>query len=398
MSRFVLITPDSKFDLLVRTAVAGGLQGEVRSFLTSALPADPQQLLAGLGQPPEVLILGPEVPVDEALLLATVFDVQYPEISIILAGEYEPELVVQAMRAGIRDVLSPSAEIAQVTAVLERACQAHSARRRTQQPVGEKSEDSGLVIGVFSPKGGVGKTTVATNIAVGLGKIAPMGVVIVDLDLQFGDVASALCLDPEHTVLDAVSPTASRDTMVLKAFLTVHPAGFYALCAPTKPSDADHISVDQVGRLLDQLAGAFQYVIVDSAPGLPEVGLTAMERCTDAVWVTGMDVPSVRGLRSGLDVLKKLDILPETRHVVLNMADPKAGLSIQDIEASIAAPVDVSIPRSRSVAFSTNRGIPVLQQGKTDRAVKGYRQLIQRFDPKWRAQPARKLHRRVVLR
>ncbi|MBM6622428.1 AAA family ATPase [Micrococcaceae bacterium RIT802] len=398
MSRFVLITPDARFDHLLRTAVAASMHGEVRSFLTSALPEDPQQLLAGLAVPPEVLVLGPEVPVDEALRLATVFDVQFPEISIILAGEYEPKFVVQAMRAGIRDVLSPTAELAQVTAVLERACQAHSARRRTRRPMDEQPANKGLVIGVFSPKGGVGKTTVATNIAVGLGKIAPMGVVIVDLDLQFGDVASALCLDPEHTVMDAVSPTASRDTLVLKAFLSVHPAGFYALCAPTSPSEADHITVEQVGRLLDQLAGEFQYVIVDSAPGLPEVGLTAMERCTDAVWVTGMDVPSVRGLRSGLDVLKKLDILPETRHVVVNMADPKAGLSIQDIEASIGAPVDVSIPRSRSVAFSTNRGIPVLQQAKNDRAVKGYRQLLQRFDPKWRAQPARKVHRRVVLR
>jgi pilus assembly protein CpaE len=398
VSHFVLITPDPQFEQLVRAAVTGGLQGEVRSFLTNSVPTSPQHLLDSLAHAPEVLILGPGVPVDEALRLATVFDVQCPEISLILAGEFEPELVVQAMRAGIRDVLAPGADVAQVRSVLDRACQAYSARRRSQRPASAEPQDKGLVIGVFSPKGGVGKTTVATNIAVGLGKIAPMGVVIVDLDLQFGDVASALCLDPEHTVMDAVSASASQDTLVLKAFLSVHPAGIYALCAPTNPSDADHITPEQVARLLDQLAGEFQYVVVDSAPGLPELGLTAMERCTDAVWVSGMDVPSVRGLRSGLDVLKKLDILPETRHVVLNMADPKSGLSIQDIEASIGAPVDISVPRSRTVAFSTNRGIPVLQQAKSDRAVKGFQHLVRRFDPAWRAQPARKVHRRVVVR
>lgn len=397
MNRFVLITPDARFDQLVRSAVIG-LQGEVRSFLTSTVPVDPQQLLGSLAQTPEVIIIGPGIAIDEALRLATVFDVQCPEISLILAGEYDPELVVQAMRAGVRDVLDPTADVAQVRFVLDRAGQAYSARRRNQQPANSEPQDKGLVVGVFSPKGGVGKTTVATNIAVGLGKIAPMDVVIVDLDLQFGDVASALCLDPEHTVLDAVSASASQDTLVLKAFLTVHPAGFYALCAPTDPSEADHVTPDQVTRLLDQLAGEFRYVVVDSAPGLPELGLTALESCTDAVWVSGMDVPSVRGLRSGLDVLKRLDILPETRHVVLNMGDPKAGLSIRDIEASIGAPVDVSIPRSRSVAFSTNRGIPVLQQAKADRAVKGFQRLVQRFDPQWRAQPARKAHRRVVLR
>ena len=399
MSRFVLISPDAQFDQLIRAAVQGGLHGEVRSFLTTSVPTDPRQLLDSLEQAPEVLILGPGIPVDEALRLATVFDVQCPEISVVLAADYDPELVVHAMRAGIRDVLAPSADIAQVASVLDRACQAHSARSRHQQPASAESQEKrGQVIGVFSPKGGVGKTTVATNIAVGLGKIAPMGVVIVDLDLQFGDVASALSLDPEHTVMDAVSFSASQDTLVLKAFLTVHPAGLYALCAPKDPADADHVTSAHIERLLDQLSAEFEYVIVDSAPGLTELALTAMERCTDAVWVSGMDVPSVRGLRTGLDVLKKLDILPETRHVVLNMADPKTGLTIGDIETWIGAPVDVSIPRSRTVAFSTNRGIPVLQESKSDRAVKGFAHLARRFDPQWRVRPARKLHRRVVVR
>jgi pilus assembly protein CpaE len=110
-----------------------------------------------------------------------------------------------------------------------------------------------------------------------------------------------------------------------------------------------------------------------------------------------MDIPSVRGLRSGLDVLRQLNILPETRHVVLNMADAKAGLTVQDVESTIGAPVDVNIPRSRAVAFSTNRGIPVLQEPLKDPAVKGLRQLVDRFNPTWRAQAQRKLHRRVVV-
>jgi pilus assembly protein CpaE len=225
-----------------------------------------------------------------------------------------------------------------------------------------------------------------------------MSVVIVDLDLQFGDVASGLYLDPEHTITEAVSPSASMDSMVLKAFLTVHPAGIYALCAPKNPVEADHITPDQVARLLDQLADEFQYVVVDTAPGLPEVGLTAMERCTEVVWVAGMDVPTLRGLRSGLDILRQLEILPEHRHVVLNMADSKSGLSVQDVEATIGAPVDVSIPRSRAVPFSTNRGIPLLQNGRKDPAFRGLSQLVQRFDPAWRATTQRKQHKRVVVK
>jgi pilus assembly protein CpaE len=398
MSRFVLITPDVDFDGRLRQAVAGGLQGGVQTLFTSLLPADPNDLFAHLNQEqPEVLILGPDVPVEEALRLATVMNVRFPEISVVLATEPDPDFILQAMRAGIRDILSPSSDPAQMRVLLERASQQFASRYRGPAAVPMTETNKGLVIGVFSPKGGVGKTTIATNIAIGLGKIAPMSVVIVDLDLQFGDVASGLYLDPQHTVTDAVSPAASQDSLVLKAFLTVHPGSIYALCAPPTPVDADEITPEQVSRLLEQLSEQFQYVVVDTAPGLPEIGLAAMEQCTDVVWVSGMDIPSVRGLRSGLDVLRQLDILPETRHVVLNMADSKLGLTVQDLESTIGAPGDVSIPRSRAVALSTNRGIPVLQESAKDPATKGLNQLVERFNPVWRAKSQRKLHRRVVV-
>lgn len=397
MSRFVLITPNADFDGHLRQAVAGGLQGGVQTFFTNVLPAGPYDLFAQLNQEqPEVLILGPDVPIDEALRLATVLDVQVPDLTVLLVTEPDPDLILQAMRAGVRDILSPSADPAHLRVLLERACQTFARRHRTEQPH-QAHNSKGRVIGVFSPKGGVGKTTIATNLAIGLGKVAPMSVVVVDLDLQFGDVASGLYLNPEHTVTDAVSPAASQDTLVLKAFLTVHPSSIYALCAPDNPVEADHIAPEQVTRLLEQLAEEFQYVVVDTAPGLPEIGLAAMEACTDVVWVSAMDIPSVRGLRSGLDILRQLDILPEGRHVVLNMADAKCGLSVQDIESTIGAPVDVSVPRSRAVAFSTNRGIPVLQEAKRDPAVKGLNQLVDRFSPNGQSKNQRNSHRRVVV-
>lgn len=396
MSRFVLISPNTDFDARLRRAVGGGLTGGVQTF-AAVDPANPGELFAKLDQErPEVLILGPDVPAEDALRLATVFDVQLPELSVILVGEADPDVVLLAMRAGIRDILSPASDPAQIRVLLERACQSYASRNRTAA-IQNPDAPRGLVIGVFSPKGGVGKTTIATNIAIGLGKVAPMSVVVVDLDLQFGDIASGLYLNPEHTVTDAVSASASQDSLVLKAFLTVHPSSIYALCAPRTPVEADSITPQQVSRLIAQLAEQFQYVVIDTAPGLPEVGLAALEQCTDVVWVSAMDVPSIRGLRSGLDILRRLDLLPETRHVVLNMADAKSGLSVQDVEATIGAPVDVSIPRSKAVAYSTNRGIPVLQDARRDPAVKGLRQLVSRFDPAWRAKAQKKLHRRVVV-
>jgi pilus assembly protein CpaE len=398
MSRFVLLSPNVEFDQRLRQAVANGLRGTVQTIASDILPAGPQQLFALLNQEqPEVLIIGPDVPADEALRFAKVFDVQLPGLSLVLVSEADPSGLLHAMRAGIRDILNPHSDAAEIRVLLEHACQSFATRHRSHESAPAENGGKGLVIGVFSPKGGVGKTTLATNIAIGLGQIAPMGVVIVDLDLQFGDVASGLYLNPEHTVTDAVSSAANQDSLVLKAFLTVHPAGIYALCAPPNPVEADQITPDQVTRLLEQLSKEFQYVVVDTAPGLPEIGLAAMEQCTDVVWVSAMDIPSLRGLRSGLEVLRQLEIMPDSRHVVLNMADAKAGLNVQDVESTIGAPVDVSIPRSRAVALSTNRGIPVLQESKKDPAVKSLKQLVERFNPVWRTQAQRKLHRRVVI-
>jgi pilus assembly protein CpaE len=398
MSRFVLLSPNAEFDQRLRAAVANGLRGSVQTIASDILPAGPQQLFALLNQEqPEVLIIGPDVPTEEALRFAKVFDVQLPGLSLVLVSDADPSALLHAMRAGIRDILSPNADAAEIRVLLEHACQSFATRHRSHESAPAENGGKGLVIGVFSPKGGVGKTTLATNIAIGLGQIAPMSVVIVDLDLQFGDVASGLYLSPEHTVTDAVSQAAHQDSLVLKAFLTVHPAGIYALCAPPTPVEADHITPDQVTRLLEQLSREFQYVVVDTAPGLPEIGLAAMEQCTDVVWVSAMDIPSLRGLRSGLEVLRQLEIMPESRHVVLNMADAKAGLNVQDVESTIGAPVDVSIPRSKAVALSTNRGIPVLQESKRDPAVKSLKQLVERFNPVWRTQAQRKVHRRVVI-
>lgn len=398
MSRFVIITPAADFEGRVREAVAGGLHGTVHALPESALNGGPQGILEQqTGEPPEVIILGPDVSIDEALKLATVIDLQYPQISVVLAANTTAGLVLTAMRAGIRDILSPNADTETIRILLERVCLSAAGRRSGLSIPGDSEHKAGRVIAVMSTKGGVGKTTVATNLAVGLAKVAPMSVVIVDLDLQFGDVASGLLLDPEHTTIDAVTGPASQDVMVLKAFLTVHPGGFYALCAPSKPNEADLVTADHVRRLLAQLATEFRYVIVDTAPGLDDYALATLEYATDVVWVVGMDIPSVRGLHTGLGVLKELGLVPKGRHVVLNFASRRAGLTVQDIEATLGVPVDVVLPHSATLPLSTNKGIPVLQEDIRDSAAKGLRKLVERFDPDWGTKVHWKMHRRAIV-
>ncbi|GHD04494.1 AAA family ATPase [Zhihengliuella salsuginis] len=397
MSRFLLITDshplESRLQACIDSAVPGSLY-RVGAGAASQPPGD--VLRRSLGEPTDVVVIGPDVATDTALRLASGLAASAPDVAVVLIAESDedPELMRSAMRAGIRDVAPADADPAALRLAIERACAAVDRRRHPADA--DSARPRAEVITVLSPKGGVGKTTIATNLAVGLARVAPQRVVVVDLDLQFGDVASALNLEPEHVITDAAHNAAAQDSVVLKAYLARTEHGVYALCGPRTPAEADHLSPEQIGFVIDQLAVEFDYVVIDSAPGLGEHLLAALERTTAAVWICGMDVPSVRGTNNALAVLSELQLVPRGRHTVVNLADKRSGLTIGDIESTLGAPVDVVIPRSRTVPLSTNRGIPHLADGRHDSAFRGLSKLVDRFGAE-EQQRLRQLHRREVV-
>ncbi len=373
----VLGAADEELVLRVEEAT----DGDLHVLPPGRLPADPARLFEQLvdGELPEVLLVGPQAAPQEAFGLAARLDVQCPGITVVLLADPTPETWREAMRAGVRDLLPPTADAGAIRAAVERAGAAAAERRRVLRPVEETARYTGRVITVASPKGGVGKTTVASNLAIGLTESAPQSTVLVDLDVQFGDVASALGLVPEYALPDVAHGPASEDTMVLKTFLTQHPSGLYAVCGAESPAAGDTVTAADVTRLLTSLAREFRYVVVDTAPGLSEQTLAALDRATDVVMLSSMDVPGVRGLRKELDVLRELCMIPCARHVVMNFADAKGGLSVRDVETAIGTGVDVVVPRSAAVPASTNQGVPILAGGRRDPAAKELRRLVARF-------------------
>jgi pilus assembly protein CpaE len=170
--------------------------------------------------------------------------------------------------------------------------------------------------------------------------------------------------------------------MLLKTFLTVHPANFYALCGSESPAAADRIGPKQVRELLSRLAEQFRFVVVDTGAGLDEHTLAALEESNEAVIVSSMDVASIRNVRKEIEILAQLNILPPTRHFVLNFADRQSGMSVRDVEAVVGLPVNIVVPRAPEVSLASNRGVPVLLDKKAGAAAKAIRQLVKRFDEK----------------
>ncbi len=396
MSRVVLVTASADLTERVRYATGGGFL----ALPHGPMPSDPAaffQLLGG-APAPEVVLLDPGQAHDQALALAAGFDRQCPGITVILVSDLGADIVLPAMRAGIRDILPPTSDPSEIRVVLDRALMTAQARVPGAAAAASGAEHvllpTGRVVSVASPKGGVGKTTVSTNVAVGLAQAAPRSTVLVDLDVQFGDVASALNLNPEYTLPDMVHGPASRDTMALKTFLSLHETGLYVVSGPETPAAADAVTGEDVTRLLQMLATEFRFVVLDTAPGMSEHTLAALDLTTDLLLVTSMDVPGVRGLRKELDTLTELGMFTDSRHIILNFTDPSGGLTVADVEATIGTSIDLALPRSPLVVQSVNQGIPLLQSQGKDPMTRGLRQLVERLAPNLSSPPAEGATRR----
>lgn len=245
-------------------------------------------------------------------------------------------------------------------------------------PSEEVAADPNRIITILSPKGGAGKTSSATNLAVGLAKKYPREVVLVDLDLQFGDVASNLRLQPTTTILD-VARAWPVDSAQVKLALTSHSTGLYTLCAPLNPAEADEIAAEHVTGVLRALHRSFKYVVVDTDPGLSERVLSALDVSTDMVMICSTEVPSIRGLKKALEALDVVGLTSARRILVLNRSNAKVGVDIQQLERTIGREVDVRVPSSIDMVLATNDGIPIMESGRNPDLVRAFEHLVEQF-------------------
>ena len=216
--------------------------------------------------------------------------------------------------------------------------------------------------------------------AVGLAASGGQRVVLVDLDLQFGDVADALQLRPESSIAD-LHVGGSASTTSLKALLTKRGENLYALAAPPNPADGDEVTSAEVEEILGMLAAEFDVIVVDTSAGLTEATLSAVEASTDLMLVCDLSVSSVRGLRKLVDTLDALDLKASQRHFILNRADSRVGVTVEDAASVVGMPITVAIPSARDVPLSMNQGIPVIEAAPRTQVARRYQDAAAIFAP-----------------
>ncbi|MBO9520751.1 MAG: P-loop NTPase [Nocardioidaceae bacterium] len=302
------------------------------------------------------VVLGPNIALADTVALAERLRYSHPTTGLVLLRhELSSEVFQQAMRAGIPAVVA-AADLEGMAAAVERSRQTWEAIRG---PAFEGEDRHGKVITVFSPKGGVGKTTVAVNIGVALGGSGAARVCVVDLDLAFGDVAITLQLIPEHTIAEAVEAEEHLDFSLLETLLTRH-ENCSILAAPTHPEGKDRISPALIRRVLRILRQHFDYIVVDTSPSFDDQVLHAFDETDECILVATLDVPTVKNMKVALETLDALNLVEGHRHLLLNRADDEVGLSPANVESLLKMPVATALPSALAVANATNHGRPIV--------------------------------------
>jgi len=304
-----------------------------------------------------LVVLAPSLDLDEALAFVEAQVGRRPWLDVVVMRDrVDLADVRRAARAGARDVLE-AADVAGLAETCARLGERASRRVIPTVPAAERTS-RGKVITVFSAKGGAGKTTVATNLAATLNGRGAARVCLVDFDLEFGDVAITLRLDPRKTVADMLAWEEFTPDAVPSLLTSAGPR-FDCLLAPVGPGQSEKLSTALTGRLLDHLADHYDYVVVDTPAGFTEHVLAALDASDHLVLITAPELPSLKNLRLTLDMLDLLGYSKDIRSLVVNRADVKAGLTAADLEDVTMTPLTAHIPSSPDVPASINRGVPL---------------------------------------
>jgi pilus assembly protein CpaE len=291
---------------------------------------------------------GPAFPAD---MLAGIREHSRAAVILLASGDCSG-LLEEALEAGIADVLPLPQLTENVVFAIRKV--SHVGRRL------QGGERQGRVITVFSPKGGTGKTVISSNMASCLARKHNLRTLLLDLDLQFGDAAIMLGLEPEKTIYDLVVAPGELDPEKLAGYTTRHACGLDVLPAPLRPEDAELVTEAKLARLLEVASHSYDAIVVDTSPFFHGPMLATLDRTNDLLLICGMDVPTVKNVRLGLQTLELLSFPPDRIKVVLNRANSNVGIKRTEIERALETKIRFDLPSDRAVPLGVNRGNPVI--------------------------------------
>jgi pilus assembly protein CpaE len=310
---------------------------------------------------PDLLLVACAGYSERALYLIEAASKQRPERPVVVLFYGVPDgFLHRAFEMGADDLLTMPAS----TEDLEFALRKVMARRRGSIAGGTTNP----MICIVGPKGGTGKTLAACNLAVALAQKGSRSI-IVDLDLQFGDVGIAMGLSPDRTIYDLARTGGSLDPDKAEDFLTNHASGARALLAPSRPDQAGTVTVEFLRELYAVLRARHDFVIVDTPPGFTPEVIASIDLASDLLVVGMLDALSLKDTKLGLETLSLMGVSTERIRLILNRADSSVGISRGEAETILGRTPDAFVPSDRQIPRATTDGQPiVVASGRSEAA------------------------------
>jgi pilus assembly protein CpaE len=322
---------------------------------------------------PDVILMDINMPDMDGITATEIIANTVPESPIIMMSvQGEQDYLRRSMLAGAREFLvKPFSADELVNAIrhvheIEKVKRARYAQVAPQQYAQSPSLTSmlqperGKIISFFSPKGGVGRTTISTNLAVALHQSTGKPVVLVDGSLPFGDIAVILNMSPKaKTIADLVGSFDQVDAEVLESVLVQHSTGIKVLLAPPTPEAAELITGPNIKKVLETLRENYAFVVVDTWPSFQEQVLTMLDVADVILTLMTLEITSLKNVRVFMEIAEKLGYDEHKVQLVANRNDSSGGIKASDVEASLARKIPHTIVSDgRALVLAVNRGVP----------------------------------------